>query len=523
MEINRTKNASRNIFSGVLLKIYNIGMPFLMRTVIIYTLGIQYLGLSSLFTSVLQVLNLAELGVGGAMVYSMYRPIVEDDTYTICALLKLYKKYYRIISLVILTTGLVLTPFLKYLVKADTLPNDINLYCLYFMYLVATVSSYSFLAYKKSILSAFQRTDIDNKVTIIVSTVAYALQIVSLYCVKNYYLYTVIFVVSNIVNNAVTSFVVNKMYPEYKPVGDIAEEEKKAINKRVKDLFTARLGGTITGSADTIVISAFLGLSVLAIYQNYYFIMISVISFVLVIFNSTTAGIGNSLVIESAEKNYLDFRKFSFLINWISIVVISCFICLFQPFINLWVGEKYILEYPFVILFCVYYYVFVVQQLACVYKDAGGIWHQDRWRPLIAGMVNLCLNLIFVQKFGLYAILLSTIVSYIFVAMPWLIYNLFKIIFDRSFKEYVVFIIAGFVLSFLVGGVCYFICSFISITPVVDLLLKFIVSFLLSNILVIVLYRKHYLYNKSLELIDGVLGYKMHIFISLIKTKEIEE
>ena len=128
-KIERTKNASRNIFFGVILKTYQILVPFLMRTAMIYLMGVQYLGLNSLFTSVLQVLNLAELGVGSAMVYSMYKPIAEDDDTTICALMKLYRTYYRVIGLVIAVVGCALTPFIPHLIKSDV-PAGINIYIL---------------------------------------------------------------------------------------------------------------------------------------------------------------------------------------------------------------------------------------------------------------------------------------------------------------------------------------------------------------------------------------------------------
>ena len=176
MKIERTKNASRNIIFGGVLKIYQILIPFLMRTAMIYFMGVQYLGLNSLFTSILQVLNLAELGVGSAMVYSMYKPIAEDDEITICALLKMYKKYYNIIGLVIAIVGIIVTPFVPQLIKSD-LPAELNIYILYLMNLGITVLSYWLFAYKNSLLQAHQRIDITSRVTLVTNTVQYALPV----------------------------------------------------------------------------------------------------------------------------------------------------------------------------------------------------------------------------------------------------------------------------------------------------------------------------------------------------------
>ena len=215
-KIERTKNATRNIVFGVILKAYQILVPFLMRTAMIYLMGVQYLGLNSLFTSVLQVLNLAELGVGSAMIYSMYRPIAEDDDEKICALMKLYRTYYRAIGLVIAIVGCILTPFVPELISGE-IPKGLNIYILYLLNLGATVLSYWLFAYKNSILQAHQRTDIVSKATLITSTIQYILQILVLWFFRNYYLYVIVMLITQAVTNIVTAVVADKLYPQFKP------------------------------------------------------------------------------------------------------------------------------------------------------------------------------------------------------------------------------------------------------------------------------------------------------------------
>lgn len=228
MKIERTKNATRNIFFGILLKIYQILGPFILRTIFIYTLGMQYLGLNSLFTSVLSVLNLAELGVGSAMVFSMYKPIAEDDTKKICALMKLYKFYYRIIGLVILLVGLVLVPFIPKLISGEV-PSDINIYVIYILNLLATVLSYWLFAYKNCLIGAHQRNDISSKISLVISTLQYIVQAVLLLVFKNYYLYLVITIATQIFSNIVTAYIANKMYPKYNAIGNLEKSETKTI------------------------------------------------------------------------------------------------------------------------------------------------------------------------------------------------------------------------------------------------------------------------------------------------------
>ena len=342
-KIERTKNATRNIIFGVILKAYQIIVPFLMRTAMIYLMGVQYLGLNSLFTSILQVLNLAELGVGSAMIYSMYKPIAEDDNATICALMKLYKTYYRIIGLVIAVIGCALTPFIPKLISGDV-PDNLNIYLLYLLNLGATVLSYWLYAYKNCILQAHQRVDIVSKVSLVTSTIQYALQLLVLWLFKDYYLYVIVLLATQALTNITTAMCADRIYPQFKPKGQIATEEKKAINNRIKDLFTSKIGGIIYDSADTIVISSFLGLTALAIYQNYFYILNAITGLITVVFSACTAGIGNSIVVETKEKNYKDLNKFTFIICWGAGFCAVCLLCLYQPFMELWVGKDLMLS-----------------------------------------------------------------------------------------------------------------------------------------------------------------------------------
>ena len=460
MEMNRSRNATRNIIFGVILKIYQLVLPFAMRTIIMYELGVKYLGLNSLFTSILQVLNLAELGVGSAMVFSMYKPIAQEDSKTICVLMKLYKIYYRVIGLGVLAAGLVLLPFIPKLIAGDV-PDGINIYVLYLLNLLATVFTYWLFAYKNSILQAHQRQDVVSKVTIVTDTCKYILQIGMLFAFHNYYYYVCVLLLSQIFNNILTAIVSNKLYPQFQAEGKLPKETVKEINQKIKDLFTSKLGFTIVSSADTVVISAFLGLEALAIYQNYYYIINAVMGFVAIVYSSITAGVGNSMIVYDTEKNYRDYRIFTFLACWITAFCVSCFSGLFQPFMKLWMGKDLLLPYPLVILLCVYFWVYEYIMMASVYKDAEGIWHEDRFRPLLSGLVNLSLNLLTVKFLGLYGIVLSTIISMVVISAPWITSNIFKLIFKKSAKEYVV-------------KLGYYLLTAIVATTVTNIIIKFI-------------------------------------------------
>lgn len=489
MKIERTKNATRNIIYGVILKIYQLLIPFIMRTAMIYIMGTKYLGLGSLFTSILSVLNLTELGVGFAMVFSMYKPIAEDDEEKICALMRLYKLYYRAIGLIILVVGIAITPIIPHLVKGE-IPDGISLIVLYYLNLCSTVLSYWMFAYKSSLLQAHQRLDITSKVTIVNSTLLYILQIGAIF-LRNYYLYVIVGLFTTVLGNICTAVIVDRMYPQYKAKGRLPKDEVKAINQRIRDLFTAKLGSVIVGSVDSIVISAFIGLSTLGVYNNYYYIMSSVMGFITIIFNSCLAGIGNSIVTESREKNYNDFKLMSFIVGWIMAVCIPCFLCLYQPFMKLWVKYKEnMLPDDTIILFCVYFFVCEISMVWATYKDAAGIWHEDRFRPLIGALANLLMNIVFVKAFdmGIYGILLSTILSYIFISMPWLIYNLFHRVFQRAYLEYIKEIVKLFFTILIICAASYFVCVNIKCNLIVQLVVKGIVCLIISNIIIVLAY-----------------------------------
>lgn len=488
MKIERTKNATRNISTGTFEKVHQFIFAFLIRTVMIHYLGAEYLGLNSLFTSLLQVLNLAELGVGSAMGFSMYKPIADDNTNEICALLKLYRTYYRVIGIVILVVGLLLLPFLRNLIAdVESIPSELNLYILYLLNLGATVLSYWLYSYMGSLLSAHQRNDVNSKIVIQISTIKYLTQFVAIIFFKSYYAFLIITLLLRIVQNIYTAQIVRKMYPLYLPKGDISPEVQKNINQRIKDLFTTKLGSVITNSADSIVISAVLGLTVVAIYNNYYYIITGIMSFMLVIFASCTAGIGNSLVVETVEKNYNDFKKFTFLITWLSGVCVCCFLNLFQPFMMVWMGDSLLLEYQCVICICINFYILEVNQLFIVYKDAAGIWHEDRFRAFITAIVNIVFSIVFAKFWGILGILLATLLSNLFVGFPWLMQNLFSLVFKKNIGEYVKSLFKQSFAVFIGAVISFLICnSFTFDINYVTIALNLIVSIIVPCIVYVV-------------------------------------
>ena len=518
MKIERTKNASRNMFFGIIQKIYTIAVPFLMRTAMIYFMGVQYLGLNSLFTTILSVLNLAELGVGSAMVFSMYKPIAEDDSEKICALMRLYKIYYRVIGLVIAVLGIALIPFLPNLIKSDV-PQGINIYILYLLNLGTTVFTYWLFAYKNCLLGAHQRNDVGTKIGMIISTLTYILQFLCLWLLRDYYIYLIIAFATGILSNIVTAIVTTKMYPDYKAKGELPKEERKQINKRVRDLFATKVGMVIVNSADTLVISAFLGLAVLAVYQNYYFILSSIIGIITIVFSSCTAGIGNSLITETKEKNLNDLKIFLFILCWISGFCACCFLNLFQPFMQIWVGDSLMLSYEYVVCFAVYFVIVEINSLLNLYKDAGGLWHKDKFRVFATAFANLALNLIFVNFWGLFAILLSTVVSMLFVGMPWLLHNLFTVLFNhKELKGFLKKLLLYIVVICVSCVVCTLVCSLINLSGWLTIIIRLLICCIIPNLIFFVVFFKTKEFRGALNIIDRMTKNKLRLTQRILRS-----
>ena len=497
---NKTKNVSRNLMFGTILKIYQLLMPFIIRTIIIKILGMKYAGLNSLFNSILQVLNIAELGVGSALVFSMYRPIAENDTKKICALMQLYKIYYRVIGAVILGIGICLTPILPKLINGEV-PSEINLYILYYLNLVSTVLSYWLFAYKNSLFQAHQRNDIISKVTIITNTIMYFLQIILLTLMKNYYLYVFIILITQVLNNILIAFVANKFYPNYNAQGKLEDSEVKAINSSIKDLFYSQLGLVVTTSVDSIIISAFLGLVELAIYQNYYYILNALIAFFTIFYQSCRASIGTNFIIKSVDDNFKDFKFITFIVMGVLSFCISCLLCMYQPFIKKWVGQANMLDNKCVFLFALYFFVYEIMFLFENYKGATGKWHEDRFRPLIA-IVNLITNIILVNYIGIYGILLSTIGSYIIINIPWLYRRLFIDVFEKKYKlTYTKYLIQKLLLLLIIVSSNVFLCSLIKTNGLfIQLVANLCVCTLVSSILYILFSIKDDEFDRAMSL-----------------------
>ena len=513
MEESRTRNATRNILSGAINKIATILVPFITRTILINYLGSKYLGLNSLFTSILQILNLAELGFGQALVYSMYKPIAEKNEYKVKTLLNYYKKVYKIIGIVILTLGIGILPFINNFITGGY-PDEMNIYIIYGVYLINTVISYFMYAYKSSLLIANQRNDITTNINAILVIIQNIIQSLIIILMKNYYYYIILLPITTIVNNLITAKICDKKYPQYIEKSSkklkLEEEEKKEITKNTKGMIFQKIGGVILRNVDDIVISSFLGLSILGIYNNYYYILMTLFGMLDIIMNSLKSSVGNSIVLETKEKNYKDFIKFNFLYVWIISWMTLTFAFLVQDFIKLWLGEAYLLSNSIVILFAIYFYIHKWCDILYVYQEARGLWWENRYVPFIAAIVNLVINIVLVNIIGLPGILISTIVSVLFVYDVGYAKVLFKKYFNikGAFLKYVLRQIKYFAVIFIVGIITYImyvILGNIINNIVIRFAVKIVLIICIPNILFYLLFRNFKEYKDASDFLSNLI------------------
>ena len=412
--MDRTKNVTRNILWGFLSRVIQTLIPFFTRTAILYVLGSLYLGLSSLFVSVLGMLNLSELGLSSAIIYSMYKPLAEGDDDKVCELLSFYRKCYYVVGTIILAGGLALMPFLKYFITGEY-PKDVNIYIIYLVYLFNTVVSYFLFAYKKALLQANQRADVESNITSLISIVQHLLQVAAVLLFKSYYTYLFILPCMTLLNNLMISRTVKKMYPQFVCRGILGKVERQNLFRQIKGLVFQKIGNVVLGSVDNIVISSFFGLTILAYYNNYYFIASSLFGVIAVVSNSLKLSIGNVIATESIEKNYDNFKTFNLLytmmVSWLSIG----YLCCVQPFMLIWVGKDKMFSDGMALLFAIYIFISKWCDMLYVYQEAKGMWWRMRWVPMAAAVVNLVTNILLCMWIGLPGILISTIISIIFI------------------------------------------------------------------------------------------------------------
>ena len=499
---NRTDNSIKTSFWGVLRSVVEILLAFVYRTIFIKVLGADYLGLNGLFTNILQVLSLAELGVTTAIVFRFYKPISDNNFIRVGKLMNYLKKVYIYIAIFILVVGLLISPFIKFFISDTSIvPADINLYFIYILYLINTVSSYLFV-YKQSILSADQRGYIISLFGILMSLIKYVVQIILLLFYKNYTATLFAGILISVIFNFLFSFWTEKKYKfVFNVKEELSKEDKTEIFNDTKAVMFHKVGATVKLSTDSIILSKYVSLVSAGIYSNYSMIISGLQTIIGMLLGNFVSSVGNAHVKLSKEDNYNIYKKLLFINFWISTVVIVCSYLLINDFINLWIGPDFLFDRFTLIMLCVQFYIFISRQINISYTNGCGLFTKDRYRPIIEAVLNLIISIIGVKILGIVGVFIGTVISSIatvFWREPVILY---KEEFKKPVYKYWLLYFKFAVFSiFLCFSGDYIKSRYLTIDSILSLVIEAIVCFVFVNLLLVLLYHKkeEYAYMKQL-------------------------
>lgn len=430
----RVRNSILNIVTGLGSQILITSLSFVSRTLFITYLGIEYLGVAGLFTSILAMLALAEAGIGSSIVYNLYKPVAENDRVKINILMSFYNKMYLAIALIVFLMGLSIMPFIQYFANG-TYIEDIHL--IYLIFLINTVLPYLF-RHKHSFLNVNQKSYIITGIFTISSIMSITVKIIILHYTQNFILYLIIESIITVLSSIILALIVNKMYPflRQKSVSRIDNETKRNIIKNAKAIFIQNLGVFLVFGTDNIIISTFVSVSAVGLYSNYHMIIEIGRNFNLQIFKNIYHSIGNLVATETKDKVYFIY-KVTFLVNFWFCSLLSIFLLIMmEPFINLWLGPQFLLGEGVLLLLVLIFYERSMRNCITTIKTTSGIFQQDRYGSLIQAGINLIVSVILVRHIGIAGVFLGTIMSALVIPF-WLIpYIVYRKVFNMPISSY---------------------------------------------------------------------------------------
>ncbi len=455
MEESRTKKTLRNTAFSLIYKLSDVVLAFVLRTIFIHTLGMSYLGLSGLFTNIMTVLSLMELGVGSAIVFSLYKPLAEGNDGKVAALMGLYKKTYNTIGIFVCVAGLALTPFLKYIIN---LPQAVeHIYLIYWLSVANTAVSY-FLAYRRSLLMADQRNDINIKNQIVFRFTRFIILAIILVVTHNFILYLLLDVLNTLASNIHITYVIKKRYKNVDDaqVDPLTKQEKHNIVKYMTSGIFSKIGQTVVVSMDSIIISAFIGTIVVGVYSNYHIVTSGLDTMIYLLFSNITASVGNFAVKKGGSDSEALFKRINLANYSLAFVVTVCMYALISPFVQMWAGESYLLSEATVAIVVLNFYISINQYSVANFMGAvGELYYINRFRSLVEGIVKLIVSIALVKlienpDLKIVGVFLGTTVCFLFGRVWMDAKTLYKYWFKVPFIQYVKTYIVRFVLCLAV-------------------------------------------------------------------------
>lgn len=498
---SRTEYSVLNIITGLGGYALNTVLGLVCRMVFTRTLSAEYLGVSGLFTNILSMLSLAELGIGSAIVYALYKPLAVDDKEKVASLVKFYGQCYRVIGVVVAVIGVALMPFLHLLIDEPNIQE--NIYLLYGLYLFNAASTY-FFSYRASLLMAAQQNYIVTGVNYIVTVAQSVLQIIWLFATHHYIGYLIIQCIGAFVYNIAVSYIARKEYPYIaeKNIKPLDKDEKGVLARNISALVIWKLCGLLVNSTDNIIITFFNGLAAVGLASNYTLLSGTLNSLLNQLFNGITASVGNLNAVESKEKklamfNIINLANF-WLFGWasIGIFVVS------TDIVRLLFGSPYVLPISIPFVIALNFYMVGMQSAVWTYKNTMGLFRQGRYLLIVTAVINLVCSIWLGKLWGLFGILFATAMSRALTNTWYDPYAVFKYgleekvsIYFKKYGQYALILL-------LTGAICYGICSLVHISALADAILKFVICCVVPNSIFFLCFREkeEFRYFKNLML-----------------------
>ena len=486
--VGRSAKSVRNVATGIANKFLMMLLAFVTRTLFIRLLGAEYTGISSLYTNILSVLSLAEMGMGNVLMCYLYGALKDNDKERIASLVNEFKKIYFAIILIVLSIGVILIPFLRLIVHSSLEGKEFIGY--YLLYLINSVASY-FVVYRTLVLSADQKNYLSNIVHSIATVLMYITQIVYLILFKDFWGYLVIQVLCTLGSNLVLNGISIKHYP-YLKKKSVEMTSQKAINKKelfgnIKATFIFKIADTILDQTDSIIISVLFGTFMVGYYSNYFILISYIVAIAGIIANGLVASFGNLNSEGNMERSYEMFRVAFTAFSIFGIVCTACYACVVQDFVPVWVGSKYVMPYELVISVLAVFYLRMATNTMWMYRSSMGLFKEVQYINLAAAAINILLSILLGRRFGVAGVIIATAISRIITSF-WYEGN---VVFKRFNKPvYIYFLLQLKSLCVCVCAVAsaYYLCSFVNGNAYVVIALKLLISLIVSLLIAYLAY-----------------------------------
>lgn len=480
---SRSKKSARNILTGFVSKILLMVFAFSTKTIFVRLLGVEYNGVNGLYSNILSILALSELGLGNVLNYTLYQALRENNEKKIRSIVKYFKKVYLLIALSVSCVGILLIPLLPYIVKTTLPQKEVILY--YLLYLLNSVASY-FVVYKTTVISADQNNYITNICETFFTFIMYILQIVYLLLCKDFLGYLIIQVLCTVLKNLVLSRIADRRYP-YLKEGEIVSDafNKEILIENIKSTFLYKIAAVILNNTDNILISIMVGTVFVGYYSNYYMIVTYIAAFVSIFITGITASLGNLNAAKDREASYNMFNMLTLIFSFIGTIVACCFLNCMQGFIPIWLGKENVMPFSWVIAIVINNYVNEIMSPVWMFRETMGLFKQVRYLMLITAGLNLIFSIGLGALWGVPGVLLATVLAKL-VSQYW--YEprlLFKQQFEKPVKNFFLNQ-AKQILACLVSAIgSYIVCGYIGST-IIGIIMRAIISSIIAVIVVFV-------------------------------------